>query len=118
ELLAVARAETLDRGIVEQDLAHRLQRDAVDRAGRALRQRIEAAQAFERVAEEIEAQRRRGARREQVEDAAAHRELARLAHGIGPAIAIAAEESRQPVERDAPAAPELEHAIAEQRPGR
>ena len=54
ERLAVARAEALDRGVVEQDLADRAQHETVERSGRALRQRVEAAQAFERVAEEIE----------------------------------------------------------------
>ena len=43
ELLAIARAEALDRRIVEQDLADRAQDELVERSGRALRQRVEAA---------------------------------------------------------------------------
>src|SRR5439155_21719935 len=83
ERLAVARAEAVDRGVVEQDLADRAQLDPVERAGGALGQRIEAAQTFERVAEEIEADRLRRAGWVEVDDAAAYRELAGLTHRIG-----------------------------------
>ena len=46
--------------------------------GRALRVRIEGPDRFQRVAEEIEPDRLRGARREEVDDAAAHRVFAGL----------------------------------------
>ncbi len=115
ELLAVARPEALDGRIVEQYLVHRLEDDALDGAGAALRQRVEAAQALERIAEKVQAQRRGRAGREEIEDAAAHGEFSRLAHGVGAAITVAIEEADEPVERDAPAAPELEHAVAEER---
>src|SRR3954468_9960883 len=77
ELLAVARAEALDRGVVEQDLADRPQHEAVERARGALAQRIEAAQAFQRIPEEIETDRLVGAGRVEIDDAAAHRVFAR-----------------------------------------
>ena len=58
ERLAVALAEAADRGVVEQHLADRAQRRGLERAGdRALGQRIEAPDALDRLAEEIEAQR-------------------------------------------------------------
>ncbi len=50
---------------------------------RALGLGIEAADAFQRVAEEIEPHRAERARREQVEDAAAHRIFAGLHHRAG-----------------------------------
>src|SRR5205085_11646946 len=106
ELLAVTRAEALDRRIVEQHLADRSQHKFVECAGRALCQRVEAAQAFERVAEEIEADRLRRAGRVQIDDAASYREFAGLTHRIGPHVAVVAEEALQPVERDAPAGSE------------
>src|SRR4030095_11453991 len=109
ELLAVARPEALDRRIVEQDLADRTQHETLERPGRALRQRVEASEAFERVAEKIEADRLRRAGRKEIDDAAAHRELAGLAHRIGPHVAIVAEKALQPVQRNAPAGPERQH---------
>ena len=114
ERLAVARAEALDRGVVEQHLADRPQDEIVERAGRALGQRVEAAEALQRVAEEIEADRLRRASRKEIDDAAADRELARLAHRLGAAIAVVAQEALQPVERDAAAGAECQHAAVEQ----
>src|SRR5580700_415889 len=83
ELLAVARAEAVDRGVVEQDFADRAQHELIERAGRALGQRVKAAQAFQGVAEEIEADRLRRASRVEIDDATAHRKLARLAYRVG-----------------------------------
>jgi hypothetical protein len=114
ELLAVARAEALNRRIVEQDFADRAQHERIERPSRALRQRVEAAQAFERVAEEIEADRLRRAGGKEIDDAAAHRELAGLAHRIGAHVAVVAEKALQPVERDAPARPQRQHPPVEQ----
>ena len=118
EELAVAAAEALDRHVVEQHLADRPQHETVEGAGRALAQRIEAAQAFERVAEKIEADRLRRAGRVEIDDAAAHRELAGLAHRVGAEIPVVAEKALQPVERDASARPQGQDAPVEEAPRR
>ncbi len=114
ELLAVTRAEAVDRGVVEQDFADRAQHELVERAGRALGQRVEAAQAFQRVAEEVEADRLYRAGRVKIDDAATYRELAGLAHRVGADITVVAEEALQPVERHPPARPERQHPSVEQ----
>ena len=62
EGLAVAGAEALDRGVVEDDLGDRRELDALDRLGGALGLGVEAPGAVEDVAEEIEPDRRRGRR--------------------------------------------------------
>ncbi len=61
-------------------LAHRVQVDHVDRAQRALALRIEHAERFHLVAEQLDAHRVRRERREHVDEAAAHGERARLVH--------------------------------------
>src|ERR1051325_3961076 len=76
ELLTVARAEALDCGVVEQDFADRPQHEFIKCAGRALRQRIEASQALERIAKKIETDRLRGSSRKQIDDATTNREIA------------------------------------------
>src|SRR5581483_8792206 len=91
EQLAIARAEARDRRLIERRLADRLEREAVDARGADLRHRIEAADRLDRVAEEIDAQRLLGPRREEIDDATAHRVLAGLAHRLGPAITVAIE---------------------------
>src|SRR5947209_13798501 len=73
ELLAVARPEAVDRSVIKEDLADRPQNEFVDSAGGALAQRIEAADAFQRVAEEVEPDRLFRSGGVQVDDAAAHR---------------------------------------------
>ncbi len=70
------------------------------RAAGALRFRIEAADGFELTPEEIEPERLLGARRPQIENAAARRELARLAHGAGARIRVARKEAGQLLELD------------------
>ncbi len=85
EGLAVAGAEALDRGVVEDDLGDRRELDALHRLGGALGGRVEAAGAVEHVAEEVEADGRAGAGREEVDDAAADGELAGLGDGRGSA---------------------------------
>ena len=114
ELLAVARAEAFDCGVVEQDFADRPQHEFIKRAGRALRQWVEASQAFDRIAEKIQADRLRCSSRKQIDDAAAHRELTGLAHRIGADIAVVAEEALQAVERNTPARPQCQHPAFEQ----
>ena len=79
----IAGAELADRlgGELEFGDRHEVEPAHVEHG--ALRLRIEAADRLQRVAEEIEPHRQVHARREQVEDAAAHRIVARLAHGRG-----------------------------------
>src|SRR3546814_10078937 len=77
EQVAIGRAETLDRCFVEQGFGRREQLQRLGGAKAALVGRIEAANALDLVAEEIDAQAGFLARGEQVEDAAAHRELDR-----------------------------------------
>ena len=76
EHLAIARAEALDAVLVEQGLGGGEQGEAVDPVDAALVAGIEAADALDLVAEEIEPERLLLARREQIDQAAAHRELA------------------------------------------
>src|SRR6516225_3997681 len=113
ELLAVARAKTADRGIVEQYLANRAQGRLIECAGRALGQGIEAANAFEHLAEEIEAQRLGRPRRIEVDDASADGEFARFAYRVGADVPIVAEEALQPVEPDPPARAQAQHPTVE-----
>ena len=86
EQLDIAGAEALARLLGQRRLAHGQQRDVIETAEGPLRLRIEGADRFERVAEEIEADGAR-ARRIEIEDAAAHRILARIGDGAGAAIA-------------------------------
>src|SRR3546814_4354799 len=62
-------------------------------SGGALGQRVEEAQALQLVAEEVEPQGLFLARRKHVDDAAAHRELARLADGLDPVVAVLGEKA-------------------------
>src|SRR6185437_3882127 len=75
-----AGAETpaeLPNGIgIERHLARGQQAHALERVERALRVRIEAADRLDLLIEKIDAQRRRAAHREDIEERAAHRELA------------------------------------------
>ena len=100
EQLAIAAAETLDALRGQQYFADRQQHDLVARAGRTLAHRIERSDRLERVAKQVEAQRLLGARRKEIEQAAAHGELARLHHRLGPAVAVLAQEFGQPVDID------------------
>ena len=62
EVRAVAGAEALDRGVVEDHLGDRRQLDALHRLGGALRRRVEAPGTVEHVAEQVEPHRRRARR--------------------------------------------------------
>ena len=77
----IAGAEQPDGVGGELELRHRHEIERAQLIGGALGVRIEAADRFQRVAEEIEPHRRVHARREQIDNAAAHRIVARLAHG-------------------------------------
>ena len=77
-------------------------------------QSIKGAQAGKKVAEEIETNRCRRAGRVEVDDAATNGKFASRAHGVGSDIAIIAEKTLQPVERDVPARPQGQHPAVEQ----
>lgn len=91
EACRVSGAEAGDGDSIEQDLGHGLQHEFRRVAGGALGQRIEGADRFQRVSEQVETQRFLAARREYVEDAAAHRVLARLARRADAVVAVAHE---------------------------
>ena len=100
EQFAIGGAEALDAVLVEQGLGGGQQGEALDPVDAALGGGIEAAHALDLVAEEIEPQRLLLAGREEVDEAAAHRELAGIAHRLGAAIAIGLEQRGQPVAVD------------------
>ena len=83
ELRHVAGAELADRLGGELEFGHRDEVEPAQLHRGALRLRIEAADRLQRVAEEVEPHRQVHARRKEVEDAAAHRVVAGLAHRRG-----------------------------------
>ncbi len=97
ELRHVSCAEAADGVPVERHLAGRQQFDIGNLVGGELRLRIEAADRVERRAEEIEAVGFVRARRPEIDDAAAQREITRLAHGAAAHITVAGEKPHQPV---------------------
>ena len=99
--LHVAAAEELLRLLAECDLAHRQQRELLHGLRRALRLHLEGLDRLQRIAEEIEAHRRRTAWREEIEDAAAHREFAGLHDGAAALVAHEAEPLRELAHIDA-----------------
>ncbi len=96
----VGQAPRLLRPAGEQ--AERQDAHGVERVLRALRLGVEPADRLDRVAEEVEPHRRLLARREEVDDAAAHREVADLVDQVGAAEAEAHQALGQLVERDGP----------------
>src|SRR5579883_2576673 len=100
EFLAVALAKTAGRGVVEQHLADRAQHNFAGGPGRALGQRIEAADALDRVAKEIEPQRLRRTGRKDVDNAAAHGKFSRFADRVGAPIAVVAKKALQAITAD------------------
>ena len=99
----IARAEVADAGIGQQHLVDRQQRERFGGLDGALRRRIEAPHRLDLVAEEVEPQRVGLARREQVEQPAAHCIFTRVDDGVGADIAVGGEHRRQCVAVDAAA---------------
>ena len=91
----IAGAEAADGCRVQRHFAGGQHFDFLDLAFRQLRFRIEQADGIQPVAEEIEPQRLLAAGRPQIDDAAAQREIARLAHRAGADIAVAGEKRGQ-----------------------
>src|ERR671937_3284167 len=79
----IAKAEAPDRFAGKLEFSDRHQIERAQLIGRALAFGVEAADRLQRVAEKIESYRLRHARRVEVDDAAAHRIVAGLAHGRG-----------------------------------
>ena len=80
--------EALDALGGELNLAHGHEIEGAQGADRALGLRIEGADRFERVAEEVEADRIGQACGKEIDDAAAHRVFARVPHGAGAQEAV------------------------------
>ncbi len=100
ELAKIAGAKALARGRIEQHLAHRAELDRGEPVGGALGCRIEAADRFQRGAEEVEAHRLAAAGGKEIDQPAAHRIIAGLDHGADALVAIALEmlDQRVPVD--------------------
>ena len=96
----IGLAEAAHRLADELQLAHRHEVERAQLPGGALRFRIEGADRFERVAEEIEPDRRRHARREKIDNAAALRIFAGLAHRAGAQKTVGRQPLRQQVHLD------------------
>ena len=92
---AVAFAKTRHRAFVHRELADRLEHDGVQLARRGLGCRVEDADFFELVAEEIEAHRRVLARREHIDDPAAHGEFAGFHDHFRGAVSTVSKERNQ-----------------------
>jgi len=84
----IAGAKAPDGVAGELELGHGHELERAQFLGGALRFRIEAANGFERVAEKVEPHRRIDRRRKQIDNAAAHGVVARLAHGGGTVKAV------------------------------
>ena len=85
---AVTGSEPADRFLVHQRLDRRQKVEMVDLVDTALVGGVEAADAFDLIAEEIEPKTNFTACWKQVDDAAAHRKLARFGHRINAKIAV------------------------------
>ena len=91
----IALAEAAHRIGRQLHFAHRHEIEGAQRRDGALRLGIEGADRFERIAEEIEPDRLRHRRREKIENAAAHRIFAGVAHGGGAGKAVVLQPLRQ-----------------------
>ena len=112
ELVAIARAEALDRFLVEQRLGRGQQREAVDPAGGTLILGAERTYRLDLVAEEVEAQRLLFPARIQVDDAAAHGIFALIVDGFGAHIAVCLEQLGKIVAIDPRAWLQRRHQLA------
>ncbi len=97
ELLPIGGAEPPDTVLVEQRLRRGHQGKGVGGPRGALVGGVEPPHRLDLVAEEIEPKRACLARRVQIDDRPAHRELARVMDRVGPLIAIGDQQLDQPV---------------------
>ena len=113
EHFAIPRAEALDAVFVQQCLAGRKQQMPVEPTRRQLGVGIEAAQAFQLVAEEIEPQRFVHPAWEHIHDRSTDRVFALVDHRIGAGIALTLEQGGQAFAPDLHARREFAHAFAD-----
>ena len=111
EHLTVSAAETLDAFLVDQCLAGGQEQMRIERPDGALRGRIEQAQAFQLVAEEIEPQPTFEAGRYDIEDRATHGKFARVDGGVAARIALPTQQAGEAVVADLRARLQFAHAI-------
>jgi hypothetical protein len=100
EQLAIARAEALDRGLVEQRLGGGEEDEAFDRADCALGGGIEPAHRLDLVPEEVEPKRFGLAGREEIDQAAAHGIFAGIRDSVRALIAVRGQQGREPIAVD------------------
>jgi len=93
---------------VEAPLGGRIDRARLDRVQCALRERGERANRLDLVAEELDAQRLADGRREDVDDAAAHGELAAIVDALGALVAGEGKRFREPLHAEVVPRTELE----------
>ncbi len=86
----------------------RIERRLCDRVERALRERREGAHRLDLVAEELDPERLAAGRREDVDDAAAHGELAAVVHALGALVAREGERLRQALDAELEAGAHLD----------
>ena len=91
EQTQIAGAKARDAVGVQQGLGHRCEMHLAALTGRTLGRRVEGTDRLQLGAEHVQPHRLVEARREDVDDAAAHCELALLRHGRGPHIAVGCE---------------------------
>ena len=96
EQFAITASKPRDSLGCERHFTDWQQHDFVARAGRALAHGIERTDLLQGVAEQVEAKRLGNARREEIDQAAADGEFARLHHGFGTAVAVFAEKPGKP----------------------
>src|SRR6185437_13964842 len=110
EVRAETAPELPDRFGIERHLARRQEAHALERIERALRFRIEAADGLDLLIEKIDAQRRRCAHGEDIEERAAHGELSGARHLADARISGIRESLAKGLERQGLSAGELEGA--------
>ena len=113
-LLDLAEGVALD-SVGERQLTHRQEQNLLLRVRRALGDGVEGANAFDRVADEIEAQGARVRRREDVDDAAANAELAAVLDDREAAVAPGGQAARQQVGIELVALHQVPPAVGEGR---
>ena len=114
----VGGAKPGDRFRVQPEFPGRDQTQGRRIAGRALGQRVKRPDRFQPVAEQIQPQRLRRPGREYVQQAAAHRVLARLPHRSGAGIAVPGQQRLEIVEVDGIAGTGVKTARRQRRPRR
>ena len=113
EEFPIALPEARHGIIVEAEFGNHGQHQALDGLRAALGQRIEDADTVDLVAEQIDAQRRRRPRREDIHEAAARRVIAGLGDRAGAQVAVALEKFHQIVERHAAARDQLKPGVGQ-----